>query len=135
MNILAGYDPFFSNIALLNRVIADAKAYNAHVFLVTSFQDGKEATSDVTEKAQAELDKAQQKLRDHNISSETHILVRNLSVGEDLVAFANENAVDEIIVEIRKLSKVGKLVTGSTAQHVILNAPCPVVAVKTISDH
>jgi nucleotide-binding universal stress UspA family protein len=31
---------------------------------------------------------------------------------------------------VRMRSKVGKLLMGSTAQHVILNAPCPVVTRK-----
>jgi nucleotide-binding universal stress UspA family protein len=57
-------------------------------------------------------------------------LVRGLRPGEDLVQFAKENGIDEIIIGVRRRSKVGKLVFGSTAQYVILNAPCPVVSVK-----
>jgi len=34
------------------------------------------------------------------------------------------------VVGVRRRSKVGKLLIGSTAQHVILNAPCPVVSIK-----
>ena len=44
--------------------------------------------------------------------------------------FAEENEIDEIIVGVRRRSKVGKLLLGSTAQHLILNAACPVVSVK-----
>ena len=54
----------------------------------------------------------------------------SLESGEDLVQFAEQNKIDEIILGIRKRSKVGKLMFGSTAQYVILNAPCPVVSVK-----
>ena len=60
----------------------------------------------------------------------THLLIRGLSAGEDLVQFAEEEMVDEIIIGIRRRSKVEKLVFGSTAQFVILKAHCPVVTVK-----
>ncbi len=50
--------------------------------------------------------------------------------GEDLVRFAKDNDIDEIIIGVKRRSKVGKLVFGSTAQYVILKAPCPVLAVK-----
>jgi nucleotide-binding universal stress UspA family protein len=53
-----------------------------------------------------------------------------LDAGEDLVKLADEKKVDEIIIGVRRRSKVGKLIFGSTAQYVILNAPCPVVSVK-----
>jgi len=49
---------------------------------------------------------------------------------EHLVNFAEENEIDEIIVGVRTKSRVGKFILGSTAQYVILKAPCPVVTVK-----
>ena len=65
-----------------------------------------------------------------NLSYKTHLLLNDLSPGDQLVEFAERNNVDEIIIGVRRRSKVGKLIIGSTAQHVILNAPCPVVTVK-----
>ena len=44
--------------------------------------------------------------------------------------FLLENEIDEIVIGIKKRSKVGKLIFGSTAQYVILEAPCPVLTVK-----
>ncbi len=65
------------------------------------------------------------------IDVETKLLqANNLTVGDNLVLFAREKGVKEMIVGIKKLSKVGKMITGSTAQHVILNAECPVISVK-----
>jgi nucleotide-binding universal stress UspA family protein len=46
------------------------------------------------------------------------------------VQFAEDKQINEIFVGVRMRSKVGKLLMGSTAQHVILNAPCPVVTRK-----
>jgi nucleotide-binding universal stress UspA family protein len=50
--------------------------------------------------------------------------------GEDIVAFAQENSADLIVIGIKKRSRVGKLMFGSTAQYVILSSECPVLAVK-----
>ena len=69
-------------------------------------------------------------LLDQKIRCKPILSVRGLEAGEDLVQLANEHKVDEIIIGVRRRSKVGKLIFGSTAQYVVLNASCPVVSVK-----
>ena len=61
---------------------------------------------------------------------ETLLLLTDLTPGEQMVKFAEEGKVDQIFLGIIKKSKVGKLLFGSTAQYVILHAPCPVVTVQ-----
>ena len=61
---------------------------------------------------------------------ETLLLLTDLTPGEQLVKFAEEDRIDQIFLGIIKKSKVGKLLFGSTAQYVILHAPCPVVTVQ-----
>jgi len=63
-------------------------------------------------------------------SYKTRLLVSSQSSGENLIWFAEISKIDEIIIGVRKRSKVGKLLLGSTAQYVILKAPCPVVSIK-----
>jgi nucleotide-binding universal stress UspA family protein len=46
-----------------------------------------------------------------------------LSPKEDLVQYAVKNEIDEIFIGVQRQSKIGKVLMGSTAQHVILNAP------------
>jgi len=65
-----------------------------------------------------------------DIACSIHLLVRGVLPGEDLVEFANEHRIDEIIVGVNRRSKVGKLLLGSTAQYVILQAQCPVATIK-----
>ena len=61
---------------------------------------------------------------------EVELLLTDLTSGEQLVLFAEDQEMDQIFLGIEKKSKVGKLLFGSTAQYVILHAPCPVVTVR-----
>jgi nucleotide-binding universal stress UspA family protein len=61
------------------------------------------------------------------------LLVTDLTSGEQMVKFAEDEKIDQIFIGIIKKSKVGKFLFGSTAQYVILHAPCPVVTVQEYS--
>jgi len=61
---------------------------------------------------------------------EVQLLLTDLTPGEQLVLYAEDQKMDQIFLGIVKKSKVGKFLFGSTAQYVILHAPCPVVTVK-----
>lgn len=52
------------------------------------------------------------------------------SGAEALLGEADKHGADVIVIGVRRRSPVGKLLTGSTAQAVILGAECPVIAVK-----
>lgn len=51
-------------------------------------------------------------------------------VADAVLDAAEQSSADVIVVGVRHRSPVGKLLLGSVAQRVILDAPCPVVAVK-----
>ena len=129
MKILIGYDGTNSAKEALNLGRVHAKAFGASVIVVTSRQQGKQDQRDEVEQAESRLEWAKTVFETEDIQCSTHLLIRGLSPGEDLVLFAEENGVSEIIVGIRRRSKVGKLLMGSTAQYVILTAACPVVSV------
>jgi len=64
------------------------------------------------EKAEHGLEWAKSLFAEKNIPCATHLMIRGLSPGEDLVNFAKEKEVDEIIVGVKRRSKVGKLILG-----------------------
>ena len=130
MNLMACYDD--SNVALdaLELAVQRAKAFNAKVYVVTSIKGGPDVPREVFVRAEKEIDQVHDKIVDQGIDCETLVSVRGLEPGEDLVQFAKEQKIDEIFIGVKRRSKVGKLVFGSTAQYVILEAPCPVCTVK-----
>lgn len=130
MKILVGYDGTNAAKEALNLAKSNAKIFGASVEVVTSMQKGTESDRKDIEQAERGLDYAKSLFAEDGIECNTHLLIRGLSPGEDLIEFANENQVDQIIVGVKRRSKVGKLLMGSTAQFVVLQAQCPVVTVK-----
>ncbi|MCW2849642.1 MAG: universal stress protein [Marmoricola sp.] len=49
---------------------------------------------------------------------------------EAILGAALSSSADLVVIGLRRRSPVGKLITGSTAQHILLDAPCPVLTVK-----
>jgi nucleotide-binding universal stress UspA family protein len=130
MKILVGFDGSKVSEAVLKLAVQHAQAFDAQILLVLSMVGGPEVQRSDFEKAESELLSRKNQFRTKKIPCESLLSVRGLTPGEDLVRLAKEQKVDAIIVGVRRRSKVGKLVFGSNAQYVILNAPCPVVTVK-----
>ncbi len=130
MKILVGYKGTNVGKDLLNLAAQHAKAFDAKVLVVTSMTGGDSADGKQIAKAEANLDAARAYMTDQDIDCETHLLIRGLEAGEDIVRFSKERGADEIIIGVKSRSKVGKLLFGSAAQFVILNAECPVISVK-----
>ena len=130
MKIMVGYEHNNASEVSLKTAIEHARAFAAEVLLVTSMVSGDEPDIEAIAEAEKDLIKAKKYCEDAGVASETHLLIRGFEPGEDLVMFAQEQDVDEIIIGIKRRSKVGKFLFGSTAQVVILDAHCPVLAVK-----
>jgi len=116
-------------------VPTDAKVTVAHVFTPTEF----DSILDTLETNPDEITPDELAERYKPIRSITNLLaddVRYEVHGErgtpspTLLSLAEELATDYIVVGGRKRSPAGKLVFGSTAQQILLSAPCPVVFVK-----
>ena len=56
--------------------------------------------------------------------------MRGNDAPEDIVEVAEEVGADFIVIGLRRRSPVGKLILGSNAQRILLDANCPVLAVK-----
>ena len=130
MKILIGIDGSNASRQAFEIGLQHARAMDAGIHLVTSMEKGDEGDIDTIQSAERHLDRLLEECAAEGIDGEKHLLIRGLSPGEDLVEFAKEKDVAEVVIGVRRRSKVGKIVFGSTAQYVILRAPCPVVSVK-----
>lgn len=131
MKILVGYDGSNEAKDALELAQKHATAFGAKIEVVKSLTRNHPLNQSLV---QATEEKLEREIRDHfnknNVSYETHLLISSRSTGESLVWFAELEKIDEIIIGARKRSKVGKFLLGSTAQHVVLRAPCPVITIK-----
>ena len=56
--------------------------------------------------------------------------MRGFEPSEDLIGIAEDADAELIVIGLRRRSPVGKLILGSNAQRILLDAKCPVLAVK-----
>lgn len=130
MKIVVGYEEHNVSEESLRMAVKHARAFDGEVLIVTSLIHGDEPDLKAIVAAEKSLEKAKTYCDDAGVTSETHLLIRGFHPGEDLVMFAEEEKADEIIIGIKRRSKVGKFLFGSTAQIVILEAHCAVLTVK-----
>ena len=130
MKILVGYNGSEVAKSALSQAKSYAKTHDAVVYVVSSLEGGVGEKIEEINAAAEDLKFAQDFLEKDGIQCITEQLARGLTPGEDLVQFAKENDIDHLFVGIEKKSKTRKMLLGSTAQYVILKAPCPVTSVK-----
>ncbi len=130
MKLLVGFDGSNSSKAALSLACTYANALKADMEIVTSMEGGPSEDAVQIQTAEKQLEWAESETTKKGLTVNTHLLIRGVKPGEDVVQFAEENSVDALFIGIKRRSKVGKLLFGSNAQFIILKAPCPVMTVK-----
>ena len=128
--IVVGIDDSKVTQEVVKLAARHARAFGATVVLVTSLKGGPDVPRDDFVRAEKVLSKAEMFFQEEDIACEAHMSVRGLEPGEDILKFAEEKNAEQIIIGVKRRSKVGKLLFGSNAQYVILNAPCPVLTIR-----
>lgn len=134
MTIVVGYVPKAEGRAALRRAAEEAKLRRTRLIVVNSHRGGREPDPEEASRSERELAAVQRSLEESGLDHEVRQLVRGLEPAEDLIAVAEEVRADFIVIGLRRRSPVGKLILGSNAQRILLDAPCPVLAVKADED-
>jgi nucleotide-binding universal stress UspA family protein len=129
-SIVVGYVAKPEGRAALRRAAEEARLRGAKLVVVNSRRGGREADTDDASDSDAELKAVHDELTDAGVDHELRQVVRGTDPADDLIDVAVEVAADFIVIGLRRRSPVGKLILGSSAQRVLLDAPCPVLAVK-----
>jgi nucleotide-binding universal stress UspA family protein len=129
-SIVVGYVAKPEGRAALRRAAEEARLRGAKLVVVNSRRGGREADTVDAADSDAELKAVHDELTDAGVDHELRQVVRGTDPADDLIDVAVEVAADFIVIGLRRRSPVGKLILGSSAQRVLLDAPCPVLAVK-----
>ncbi|MEO7980613.1 MAG: universal stress protein [Sporichthyaceae bacterium] len=134
MTIVVGYVPRAEGRAALRRAAEEARLRRVRLVVVNSARGGAGYDEEDNTQHEQELADVRAALDVEGIENEVRQLVRGLDPAEDLIGVAAETGADFIVIGLRRRTPVGKLILGSNAQRILLEAPCPVLAVKADED-
>lgn len=115
--IVVGYSSKPEGRAALERGVAEANL--RHSDLIVVHTSSEEEVASLT----SELEKT-------GLGYEVRQAPDPLDPAEELISVADRSGAEFIVIGLRRRSPVGKLLLGSNAQRVLLDAACPVLAVK-----
>ena len=131
MVIIVGYVPKPEGRAALGRAIEEAKLRGGRLVVVNASRG--DALVDAGYAGVQEIELVKSRLTESGVPYELRQLVRGHEPAEEVVDLAEELEAELIVIGMRHRSAVGKFLLGSTAQRILLDAPCPVLAVKADS--
>ncbi len=116
LQIVVGYSSRPEGRAALGRALAEASLRGASLMVLHGPDD--------------DLDELTGDLRTAGVPYELKALGLDGDAAEELLELAEDRRAAFIVIGLRRRSPVGKLLLGSNAQRVLLDASCPVLAVK-----
>ncbi|HKX14203.1 MAG TPA: universal stress protein [Propionibacteriaceae bacterium] len=119
--IIVGYSSRPEGRAALTRALSEAKLRGAALVVVNTSPD-------------AETAGLASELAASGVSYQIKTAADTHDSAEELIRTAETTGADFIVIGLRRRSPVGKLLLGSNAQRVLLDAACPVLAVKAEPD-
>ena len=127
MTVLVAYSADAYGEAALDYGIDEA-ARAAERLVVINVTRG-DALVDTRYAGASDASRVRARLAELAVAGELHQTVSS-DVADEVLRVAEEESPRLLVVGVRHRSPVGKLLMGSVAQRLILEAPCPVVAVK-----
>ena len=128
MAIVVGFVPRPEGHAALDRAIEEAKLRGARL-VVLNVSRG-DALVDSRFASSSDWEAVKAKLEASGVEHEVAQTVEARDPADQLLRVAEETNAELIVIGLRRRTPVGKLIMGSAAQTVLLDADAPVLAVK-----
>ncbi len=126
MSVVVGYVPTPEGEAALDAAVDEARARSVPLVVVMGERGHRSEPDEVAARANA----ARARLESAGLAYEVRQTTRGRDVADDIVEAATQTGAELIVIGLRRRSPVGKLLLGSNAQRILLDAPCQVLAVK-----
>jgi nucleotide-binding universal stress UspA family protein len=128
MTIVVGYVPTPEGEAALNAAISEAGLRQEPLHVVNTSRG--DSLIDSRFASEGALAAVRAKLESSGCVFEIDQQVTGHDASEELVDIADRVKASLIVIGLRRRTPTGKLITGSQAQRILLDANCPVLAVK-----
>ena len=128
MTIVVGYVPKPEGRAALTAALDEADRRGESLYVINTSRG--EAYVDPSYASPDDLQQVRQVLEESGVPYELEQHVGDQDGAQEVVAAAEERAASLIVIGLRRRSPTGKLIFGSDAQRILLDARCPVLAVK-----
>jgi nucleotide-binding universal stress UspA family protein len=127
--IIVGYVPTPQGLAALDSAIEEARRRGRRLIVVNSSRG--ESLVDPRFATGAEWDSVERRLTESGVEHELAQLVESKDAADQILALARDLNAELIVIGLRRRTAVGKFIMGSQAQTILLQAECPVLAVKS----
>jgi len=128
MTVLVGYVPTPLGEATLRAGVAESRRRSEPLLVVNMSRD--DVLVDAHRAKSDDLDRVERDVAELGVDVEVMRIERGSDPADALVRVAGEREASVIVIGLRRRSPVGKLIMGSAAQRILLDARCPVLAVK-----
>lgn len=134
MRIVVGFLRSPEGRAALVRAREETALRDGELLVIHSMRGGQRDEVDQVLTYREEFERLEADLVSSGLDYRLIEYARGNAPAEDLLQASKDEDADLIVIGIRRRSAVGKLILGSNAQDILLNADCAVLAVKAAPD-